>query len=78
MLPRHGIGGAAHEEAAGVRGNVGLLALGLCLGVCLGLVIAPHGWSDAVRLVGQRVQAATAVLGLASYPAEEWPEDLSV
>jgi hypothetical protein len=77
MPVRHGNGGAAHREATGVRGNLGLLALGLCIGVCLGLVIAPHGWTDTLRVVGQRVQAATAVLGHSNYP-EEWPEDLAV
>lgn len=78
MPVRHDNGGATHQEAAGVRGNLGLLALGLCIGVCLGLVIAPHGWTDTLRVMGQRVQAATSVLAHTNFPTEEWPEDLAV
>ena len=69
--------GATPMEATGVRGNVGLLALGLCVGILVGLALAPHGRDDAVRFVTRCVQDAGSILGFVGRPLEELPEDLS-
>ena len=65
------------REASGVRGNVGLLALGLCVGILVGLALAPEGRHDALRFVTRCVQDAGSMLGFAGRPLEELPEDLS-
>ncbi len=70
--------GMAQRETVQVRGNVGLLALGLCVGLLVGVAVAPRSGADVRRLLLHYVQEAPSLWGLTSRISEELAEDLSL
>jgi hypothetical protein len=65
------------RETDEVRGNVGLLALGLCVGLLVGLTLAPRSGADVRRLLAHLVQEAPTLWGMTGRISEELAEDLS-
>jgi hypothetical protein len=65
------------RETDEVRGNVGLLALGLGVGLLVGLTLAPRSGADVRRLLAPFVQEASTLWGLTGRISEELAEDLS-
>lgn len=66
------------RETEEVRGNVGLLALGLCVGLLVGLTLAPRSGADVRHLVARFVHDAPTLWGRAGRMSEELAEDLSL
>lgn len=77
MPGEHGTVRMAKRETEEVRGNVGLLALGLCVGLLVGMTLAPRSGADVRRLLAQLVQEAPTLWGLTGRSSEELAEDLS-
>jgi hypothetical protein len=65
------------RETVEVRGNVGLLALGICVGLLVGLTLAPRSGADVRRLLSHLVHDAPTLWGLTGRISEELAEDLS-
>jgi hypothetical protein len=67
----------AEQDTGEVRGNVGLLALGLCVGLLVGVTLAPRSGADVRRLLANCLQGAPTLWGLTGRITEELAEDLS-
>jgi hypothetical protein len=65
------------RETDELRGNVGLLALGLCVGLLVGLTLAPRSGADVRRVLAHLVQTAPTLWGMTGRVSEELAEDLS-